>query len=33
MKAIMVCGALLFAVCVAVGQEKPVAKKATTEPI
>jgi len=33
MKAIMVCGALLFAACVAVGQEKAVAKKATTEPI
>jgi mono/diheme cytochrome c family protein len=33
MKAVMVCGALLFAACVSVGQEKAVAKKATTEPI
>lgn len=29
----MVCGALLLAACVAAGQEKPVAKRASTEPI
>ena len=29
----MVCGALLLAACVATGQEKPVAKRASTEPM
>jgi mono/diheme cytochrome c family protein len=33
MRAIIVCGALLLAACVAAGQEKPVAKRASTEPI
>lgn len=33
MRAIAVCGALLLAACVAAGQEKPAAKRASTEPI
>ncbi len=33
MKAILVCGALLLAACVAGGQAKPVARNASTEPM
>ncbi len=33
MRTMMVCAALLLAVCVAAGQEKPAAKRASTEPI
>ena len=32
MRAIMVCAALLLAACVAAGQEKPAAKRESTEP-